>query len=150
MLTIPDFAASKLDSKDRDRYYYGVNDIFRRIFFLLHRCFQVCRVVKNHRFLTYVWRLQPDVAEHILLEAPLLAVVLLDGLIWRSHKTKASAKSFSWNPTPFFPRALHSFLYMFPVSSFHLNLYSNLFCYNAIWSNLLLSCGLSVILNLCW
>ena len=46
---------------DRDRYYYGVNDIFR---------------------------LQPDVAEHILLEAPLLAVTLLDGLIWRSHKTK--------------------------------------------------------------
>ena len=28
-------------------------------------------------------------AEHILLEAPLLAVTLLDGLIWRSHKTKA-------------------------------------------------------------
>eukprot|EP00438_Fugacium_kawagutii_P018862 Skav221108 [mRNA] locus=scaffold233:48017:51407:+ [translate_table: standard] len=46
---------------DRDRYYYGVDDIFR---------------------------LQPDVVEHILLEAPLLAVTLLDGLIWRSHKTK--------------------------------------------------------------
>eukprot|EP00438_Fugacium_kawagutii_P018866 Skav221112 [mRNA] locus=scaffold233:81502:84844:+ [translate_table: standard] len=46
---------------DRDRYYYGVDDIFR---------------------------LQPDVVEHILQEAPLLAVTLLDGLIWRSHKTK--------------------------------------------------------------
>ena len=39
MLTIPDFAASKLDSKDRDRYYYGVNDIFRRIFFSLAQMF---------------------------------------------------------------------------------------------------------------
>eukprot|EP00435_Cladocopium_sp_Y103_P073414 s85_g43.t1 len=38
---------------DRDRYYYGVDDIFR---------------------------LQPDVVEDILLEAPLLAVTLLNGL----------------------------------------------------------------------
>ena len=92
-----------------------------------------------------VWRLQPDVAEHILLEAPLLAVVLLDGLIWRSHKTKAAKSS---NDSTSFqnPRGLHSFLRMFIVvyffsihvysfrfvSSFHLNLFSNLFCYDVI------------------
>ncbi|CAL1161538.1 unnamed protein product, partial [Cladocopium goreaui] len=52
---------------DRDRYYYGVNDIFR---------------------------LQPDVIEDILLEAPLLSVTLLNGLIWRSHKTKAKRSFF--------------------------------------------------------
>eukprot|EP00434_Breviolum_minutum_P034013 symbB.v1.2.030101.t1/scaffold3351.1/size58635/3 len=46
---------------DRDRYYYGVDDLFR---------------------------LQADVVEHILREAPILAETLLDGLIWRSHKTQ--------------------------------------------------------------
>ncbi|CAK9034042.1 unnamed protein product [Durusdinium trenchii] len=45
---------------DRDNYYYGVNDLFR---------------------------LQPDVVENILREAPQLAENFLDGLIWRSHKT---------------------------------------------------------------
>eukprot|EP00913_Durusdinium_trenchii_P001988 g1839.t1 len=46
---------------DRDRYYYGVNDMFR---------------------------FQPDIAANILQEAPKLVNVFLDGLIWRSHKTK--------------------------------------------------------------
>ncbi len=35
-------------------------------------------------------RLQADVVEHILREAPILAETLLDGLIWRSHKTQAA------------------------------------------------------------
>ena len=46
---------------DRDRYYYGVSDLFH---------------------------LQPDVVENILHEAPQLAETFLDGLIWRSHKTQ--------------------------------------------------------------
>ncbi|CAK9064257.1 unnamed protein product [Durusdinium trenchii] len=46
---------------DRDRYYYGVNDIFK---------------------------FQPDIAADLLQEAPKLVNVFLDGLIWRSHKTK--------------------------------------------------------------
>eukprot|EP00438_Fugacium_kawagutii_P033793 Skav218848 [mRNA] locus=scaffold2397:54135:62539:+ [translate_table: standard] len=50
---------------DRDNYYYGVDDIFR---------------------------LQPDVVEDILLEAPLLATTLMDGMIWRSHKTQAGLR----------------------------------------------------------
>jgi len=45
---------------DRDRYYYGVNELFQ---------------------------LQPDIVENILHEAPGLAETFLDGLIWRSHKT---------------------------------------------------------------
>eukprot|EP00435_Cladocopium_sp_Y103_P060572 s983_g22.t1 len=45
---------------DRDRYYYGVNELFH---------------------------LQPNIVEHILHEAPGLAETFLDGLIWRSHKT---------------------------------------------------------------
>ena len=40
-----------------------------------------------------LWRLQPDVAEHILREAPVLAETMLDGLIWRSHKTKARTQN---------------------------------------------------------
>eukprot|EP00438_Fugacium_kawagutii_P006054 Skav218237 [mRNA] locus=scaffold4566:182185:185298:+ [translate_table: standard] len=50
---------------DRDKYYYGVDDIFR---------------------------IEPDVVEHILLEAPLLATTLMDGMIWRSHKTQAGLR----------------------------------------------------------
>jgi len=45
---------------DRDRYYYGVNELFH---------------------------LQPNIVEHILHEAPGLAETFLEGLIWRSHKT---------------------------------------------------------------
>ncbi|CAK9049710.1 unnamed protein product [Durusdinium trenchii] len=55
---------------DRDRYYYGVNDLFR---------------------------LQPDVVENILREAPHLAEILLDGLIWRSHKTQDG-----WRPVIYY------------------------------------------------
>ena len=39
-------------------------------------------------------RLQADVVEHILREAPILAETLLDGLIWRSHKTQAAMAPF--------------------------------------------------------
>ncbi|CAK9015064.1 unnamed protein product [Durusdinium trenchii] len=46
---------------DRDRYYYGVDHLFTH---------------------------QPEVAADLLQEAPKLAKVLLDGLIWRSHKTE--------------------------------------------------------------
>ncbi|CAK9064043.1 unnamed protein product [Durusdinium trenchii] len=46
---------------DRDRYYYGVNDMFKH---------------------------QPTIAADILQEAPKLVKPFLDGLIWRSHKTK--------------------------------------------------------------
>ncbi|CAK9041035.1 unnamed protein product [Durusdinium trenchii] len=46
---------------DRDHYYYGVNDLFR---------------------------LQADVVANVLREAPHLVETLLDGLIWRSHKTQ--------------------------------------------------------------
>ncbi|CAE7385153.1 unnamed protein product [Symbiodinium natans] len=46
---------------DRDRYYYGADELFR---------------------------LQPDVVENLLREAPSLAKDFLDGLIWRSHKTQ--------------------------------------------------------------
>lgn len=46
---------------DRDRYYYGINDLFR---------------------------FQPTIAADILQEAPKLVKPFLDGLIWRSHKTK--------------------------------------------------------------
>ena len=93
-----------------------------------------------------VWRLQPDVAEHILLEAPLLAVVLLDGLIWRSHKTKAAKSS---NDSTSFqnPRGLHSFLRMFIVVYFFF--YSCLlfsFCFQFppkfVFQSILLRCDL--------
>ncbi|CAK9021335.1 Retrovirus-related Pol polyprotein from transposon TNT 1-94 [Durusdinium trenchii] len=46
---------------DRDKYYYGNNDIFRY---------------------------QPNIAADLLQEAPKLVQTLLDGLIWRSHKTQ--------------------------------------------------------------
>ena len=46
---------------DRDRYYYGADELFR---------------------------LQPDVVDNLLREAPSLAKDFLDGLIWRSHKTQ--------------------------------------------------------------
>ncbi|CAE7500497.1 unnamed protein product [Symbiodinium natans] len=45
---------------DRQRYYYGVDELF------------------NY---------QPDVAEHVCSEAPFLAMELLEGLVWRSHKS---------------------------------------------------------------
>ena len=35
-------------------------------------------------------RFQPDIAADLLQEAPKLVNVFLDGLIWRSHKTKDS------------------------------------------------------------
>eukprot|EP00435_Cladocopium_sp_Y103_P026044 s3195_g6.t1 len=77
---------------DRDRYYYGVDDIFR---------------------------LQPDVVQDILLEAPLLATTLMDGLIWRSHKTKDGMRPVIYylehlvrdtDETKTFSRALISFV----------------------------------------
>eukprot|EP00439_Symbiodinium_sp_Y106_P042510 s3805_g5.t1 len=46
---------------DRDRYYYGADELFR---------------------------LQPDIVDNLLREAPVLAHDFLDGLIWRSHKTQ--------------------------------------------------------------
>lgn len=33
-------------------------------------------------------RFQPDIADNVLREAPFLAETLLDGLIWRSHKSQ--------------------------------------------------------------
>ena len=33
-------------------------------------------------------RYQPNIADNILREAPFLADTLLEGLIWRSHKSK--------------------------------------------------------------
>jgi len=101
---------------DRDRYYYGVNDIFR---------------------------LQPDVAEHILLEAPLLAVVLLDGLIWRSHKTKEGLRPVIYycehlvkdmDETKTFSRALISFVkYDNPKTIMHPML---VFVLDILWEHL--------------
>ena len=46
---------------DRDHYYFGVDEMFQ---------------------------FQPNIADNILREAPFLAETLLDGLIWRSHKSK--------------------------------------------------------------
>lgn len=46
---------------DRDNYYYGADELFR---------------------------FQPNIADNILREAPFLAETLLDGLIWRSHKSQ--------------------------------------------------------------
>ncbi|CAK9001133.1 Retrovirus-related Pol polyprotein from transposon TNT 1-94 [Durusdinium trenchii] len=46
---------------DRDHYYFGADELFR---------------------------FQPNIADNILREAPFLAETLLDGLIWRSHKSK--------------------------------------------------------------
>ena len=33
-------------------------------------------------------RFQPNIADNVLREAPFLAETLLDGLIWRSHKSQ--------------------------------------------------------------
>lgn len=44
---------------DRDRYYYGVNELFGR---------------------------HPDIVKRLCQEAPMLLPVLLDGLVWRSHR----------------------------------------------------------------
>ncbi|CAL1127382.1 unnamed protein product [Cladocopium goreaui] len=46
---------------DRDHYYYGADELFRY---------------------------QPNIADNILREAPFLAETLLEGLIWRSHKSQ--------------------------------------------------------------
>ena len=46
---------------DRDTYYFGADELFR---------------------------FQPNIADNILREAPFLAETLLDGLIWRSHKSQ--------------------------------------------------------------
>ncbi|CAL1155366.1 unnamed protein product [Cladocopium goreaui] len=46
---------------DRDNYYYGVDELFQ---------------------------FQPNIADNVLREAPFLAETLLDGLIWRSHKSQ--------------------------------------------------------------
>ncbi|CAK9102503.1 Retrovirus-related Pol polyprotein from transposon TNT 1-94 [Durusdinium trenchii] len=46
---------------DRDHYYFGADELFR---------------------------FQPNIADNILREAPFLAETLLDGLIWRSHKSQ--------------------------------------------------------------
>ncbi|CAL1136964.1 unnamed protein product [Cladocopium goreaui] len=101
---------------DRDRYYYGVDDIFR---------------------------LQPDVVEDILLEAPLLAVVLLDGLIWRSHKTKDGLRPVIYylehlvrdtDETKTFSRALISFVkYNNPKTIMHPIL---VFVLEVLWTHL--------------
>ena len=73
----------ELQAKDRDRYYYGVDDIFR-----LENANQETKAQDLAQSLNDLGRNQPDVVEDILLEAPLLAITLLDGLIWRSHKTQ--------------------------------------------------------------
>ncbi|CAL1161537.1 unnamed protein product, partial [Cladocopium goreaui] len=101
---------------DRDRYYYGVNDIFR---------------------------LQPDVIEDILLEAPLLSVTLLNGLIWRSHKTKDGMRPVIYyvehlvkdmDETKTFSRALISFIkYNNPKTIMHPIL---VFVLEVLWVNL--------------
>eukprot|EP00913_Durusdinium_trenchii_P028248 g26482.t1 len=54
---------SKMPKSDRDRYYYGINDLFR---------------------------FQPTIAADILQEAPKLVKPFLDGLIWRGSSTVAS------------------------------------------------------------
>lgn len=46
---------------DRDNYYYGADELFKY---------------------------QPNIADNILREAPFLAESLLEGLIWRSHKSQ--------------------------------------------------------------
>lgn len=46
---------------DRDNYYYGADELFKY---------------------------QPNIADNILKEAPFLANTLLEGLIWRSHKSQ--------------------------------------------------------------
>eukprot|EP00438_Fugacium_kawagutii_P003756 Skav233319 [mRNA] locus=scaffold3767:250250:260784:- [translate_table: standard] len=46
---------------DRDNYYYGADELFKY---------------------------QPNIADNILREAPFLAETLLEGLIWRSHKSQ--------------------------------------------------------------
>ncbi|CAK9064046.1 unnamed protein product [Durusdinium trenchii] len=46
---------------DRDNYYFGADELFKY---------------------------QPNIADNVLREAPFLAETLLDGLIWRSHKSK--------------------------------------------------------------
>jgi len=51
---------------DRQRYYYGVDELF------------------NY---------QPDVAEHVCSEAPFLAMDMLEGLVWRSHKSHDGMRS---------------------------------------------------------
>jgi len=101
---------------DRDRYYYGVDDIFR---------------------------LQPDVVEDILLEAPLLAKTLLDGLIWRSHKTKDGMRPVIYylehlvrdmDETKTFSRALISFVkYNNPKTIMHPML---VFVLEILWTHL--------------
>ena len=51
---------------DRQRYYYGMDELFKY---------------------------QPDVAEHVCSEAPFLAMDLLEGLVWRSHKSHDGMRS---------------------------------------------------------
>eukprot|EP00927_Polykrikos_kofoidii_P059274 TRINITY_DN54478_c0_g1_i1.p1 TRINITY_DN54478_c0_g1~~TRINITY_DN54478_c0_g1_i1.p1 ORF type:complete len:1099 (+),score=261.18 TRINITY_DN54478_c0_g1_i1:98-3394(+) len=46
---------------DRDRYYYSVNDLFRR---------------------------HNDIVKRICVESPMLLTTLLEGLVWRSHRPK--------------------------------------------------------------
>lgn len=46
---------------DRDNYYFGADELFKY---------------------------QPNIADNVLREAPFLAETLLDGLIWRSHKSQ--------------------------------------------------------------
>jgi len=46
---------------DRDNYYFGADELFQY---------------------------QPNIADNVLREAPFLAETLLDGLIWRSHKSQ--------------------------------------------------------------
>lgn len=101
---------------DRDRYYYGVDDIFR---------------------------LQPDVVQDILLEAPLLATTLMDGLIWRSHKTKDGMRPVIYylehlvtdpDETKTFSRALISFVkYDNPKTIMHPIL---VFVLDILWTHL--------------
>ena len=49
-----------------DNYYYGADELFKY---------------------------QPNIADNILKEAPFLANTLLEGLIWRSHKSQDTGKS---------------------------------------------------------
>ena len=45
------------------------------------------------RFRVSHGRFQPNIADNILREAPFLAETLLDGLIWRSHKSQELLES---------------------------------------------------------
>eukprot|EP00435_Cladocopium_sp_Y103_P041624 s702_g11.t1 len=103
---------------DRDNYYYGVDQLFKY---------------------------QPNIADNILREAPFLAETLLNGLIWRSHKSQDN-----WRPVIYYlkhmlqdmdeekmlSRALISYVHfnhpqtiMHPILAFSLDL---------LWENLAL------------